>query len=187
VTEAEWLSPVAHPTAMLEVVRERASARKLYLLALVCTRRFCKLKPDGVAAMAALEEAVEATDPEAAVRALDAAHPRYGFALSPWNAASGSALGPSGYKGVKRAPVLVRDIFGNPFRPTTFDPAWRTSDVTFLASGIYAQKAFDRMPILADALQDAGCDSADILNHCRDTSLAHVRGCWALDLAMGKE
>ncbi len=82
---------------------------------------------------------------------------------------------------------LAIDIFGNPFRPVAVDPAWRTSDVMLLANGIYDEKAFDRMPILADALQDAGCDSADILNHLRDTTATHVRGCWALDLVLGKE
>jgi hypothetical protein len=82
---------------------------------------------------------------------------------------------------------VLREIFGNPFRPITFNPAWRTSDVMLLAQGIYGEKAFDRMPILADALQDAGCDSDDMLNHCRDASLPHVRGCWVLDLVLGKE
>ena len=81
----------------------------------------------------------------------------------------------------------LREIFGNPFRPITFDPAWRTSDVILLARGIYDERAFDRMPILADALQDAGCDSDDILNHLRDPNATHVRGCWALDLVLGKE
>jgi hypothetical protein len=51
---------------------------------------------------------------------------------------------------------------------------------------IYAEQAFDRMPILADALQNAGCDNTDVLNHCRDTSLTHVRGCWVVDLLLGK-
>jgi hypothetical protein len=82
---------------------------------------------------------------------------------------------------------IVREIFENPFRPVTFDTAWRTSDVMLLANGIYADRAFDRMPILADALQDAGCDNEDILGHCRDASATHVRGCWALDLVLGKE
>ena len=82
---------------------------------------------------------------------------------------------------------LVRDIFGNPFRPVAFDAAWRTSDVVLLANGIYEEKAFDRMPILADALQDAGCDSDALLSHLRDTSATHVRGCWALDLVLGKQ
>lgn len=83
--------------------------------------------------------------------------------------------------------TLVRDIFGNPFRPAAFDPAWRTSDVALLARGIYDGRAFDRMPILADARQEAGCTSEDILDHCRDASAVHVRGCWAVDLVLGKE
>ena len=82
---------------------------------------------------------------------------------------------------------LLRDIFGNPFRSVDFNPAWRTSDVLLLAQGIYDDRAFDRMPILADALQDAGCDNDDILNHCRDTNQVHVRGCWVVDLVLGKK
>jgi hypothetical protein len=82
--------------------------------------------------------------------------------------------------------ALVRCIFGNPFRPVTFDPAWRTSDVLALAQGIYDERAFDRMPILADALQDAGCTNDDILTHCRDTNTPHARGCWVVDLVLGK-
>ncbi|VTT99751.1 Uncharacterized protein OS=Sorangium cellulosum (strain So ce56) GN=sce5710 PE=4 SV=1 [Gemmataceae bacterium] len=81
---------------------------------------------------------------------------------------------------------IIRDIFGNPFRPVTVDPAWRTSTVLALARGIYDERAFDRMPILADALQDAGCDSEDILTHCRGPG-PHVRGCWVVDLVLGKE
>jgi hypothetical protein len=80
---------------------------------------------------------------------------------------------------------LLRDIFGNPFRPITCDPEWRTSTVLALAQGIYDERAFDRMPILADALQDAGCDNADILDHCRGSG-PHVRGCWVVDLVLGK-
>src|SRR5262249_38405908 len=82
--------------------------------------------------------------------------------------------------------ALVREVFGNPFRPVAFNPAWRTADMTLLAHGIYAEKAFDRMPILADALQDAGCDSGDILDHCRGHG-PHVRGCWVVDLVLEKE
>lgn len=83
-------------------------------------------------------------------------------------------------------PPLFRDVFGNPFRPVELDPSWLTSTVVALAEGIYAEKAFDRMPILADALQDAGCDSDALLNHCRDPLAAHVRGCWAVDLLTGR-
>jgi hypothetical protein len=56
-----------------------------------------------------------------------------------------------------------------------------------IARGIHAEGAFDRMPILADALQDAGCDNDDILSHCRDTQLPHVRGCWVIDRLLGLE
>jgi hypothetical protein len=81
---------------------------------------------------------------------------------------------------------LVRDIFGNPFRQVTADPAWLTSTVVQLAAGIDAERAFDRLPILADALQDARCDSAEVLDHCRGPG-PHVRGCWVVDLVLGKE
>jgi hypothetical protein len=81
---------------------------------------------------------------------------------------------------------LIRDIFGNPFHPITLDPSWLTSTVQALASGIYEERAFDRMPILADALQDAGCDNEDILNHCRQPG-EHCRGCWVVDLLLGKQ
>src|SRR6266542_3255603 len=79
-----------------------------------------------------------------------------------------------GRKGFQAQAAILRDIIGNPFRPITFDPTWRTSDVMLLAQGIYDERAFDRMSILADALQDAGCNSDDILSHCRDMSLTHV-------------
>ncbi|WP_238602581.1 hypothetical protein [Fimbriiglobus ruber] len=71
---------------------------------------------------------------------------------------------------------LLRDIFCNPFRPVAIEPEWSTSTVVSLAEGIYAEKAFDRLPILADALQDAGCDNENILSHCRGEG-PHVRGC----------
>jgi hypothetical protein len=80
---------------------------------------------------------------------------------------------------------IVRDIFGNPFCPVAFDPSWRTSTVTELVRGIYDGRAFDRLPILADALQDAGCDDPDILGHCRGPG-PHVRGCWVVDLVLGQ-
>lgn len=82
--------------------------------------------------------------------------------------------------------ALMGEMFVNPFRRTTTDPSWVTSTVTGLAEGIYADRAFDRMPILADALEDAGCDNADILAHCRGDG-PHVRGCWVVDLILGKE
>jgi hypothetical protein len=81
---------------------------------------------------------------------------------------------------------LVRDIFGNPFRPVAFDPRWLTSDVVGLARATYDDRAFEPMPILADALMDAGCEDELIIGHCRGEG-PHVRGCWVVDLVLGKE
>ena len=85
--------------------------------------------------------------------------------------------------------ALLRDIVGNPFRPVTLDPAWlRWNDgcVPKIAQSIYEERRFGELPILADALEDAGCDNADILAHCRGPE-PHVRGCWAVDAILGKE
>ena len=79
----------------------------------------------------------------------------------------------------------LRCLFGNPFRLVALDRSWLTSTVVALANGIYADRAFDRLPILADALQDAGCDNADVLTHCRGDG-PHVRGCWVVDLLTGR-
>jgi len=105
--------------------------------------------------------------------------------------------------------TLLRDIFGNPFRPAVITPGWRApsptalaqgiyDDRTFavisgrrrqgldvLAQGIYDDRNFDTLGELADALEEAGCDDADILQHCRQPG-EHVRGCWVLDLVLGK-
>lgn len=82
---------------------------------------------------------------------------------------------------------LLRDIFENPFQPATLDPSLLTSTVVALANSIYAERAFERMPILADALADAGTpDYSPLLEHLRGPG-PHVRGCFALDLILGKE
>jgi hypothetical protein len=81
---------------------------------------------------------------------------------------------------------LVHCIFGNPFRPVALDPAGLTPGVVELARTIYEDRAFDRMPELADALERAGCTNTDILAHCRQPG-DHVRGCWVVDLILGKE
>ncbi|HZT79074.1 MAG TPA: hypothetical protein VFA26_02535 [Gemmataceae bacterium] len=80
---------------------------------------------------------------------------------------------------------LVREIFGNPFRPVSFDPSWRTPGVLAIAQRIYEQRDFAALPILADALEEAGCTSEEVLVHLCSPD-PHVRGCWALDLVMGK-
>jgi hypothetical protein len=81
---------------------------------------------------------------------------------------------------------LLPEIWGNPFLPASFSVAWRTNDAVALARQMYESRDFGAMPILADALQEAGCDNEDILAHCRGDG-PHVRGCWVVDLVLGKE
>jgi hypothetical protein len=97
---------------------------------------------------------------------------------------------------------LLRDIAGNPFRggrgcqfnkrkrkpqrEPIFRPEWRTDTVVMLARTMYDTRDFSGMPILADALQEAGCEQPIILEHCRDLKQQHVRGCWVVDLILGK-
>jgi hypothetical protein len=80
---------------------------------------------------------------------------------------------------------LLRDIFGNPFRPVAFDPAWRSPTAVALAARMYESRDFGGLPVLADALQDAGCEHPGVLHHCRGGG-EHVRGCWVVDLVLGK-
>lgn len=82
-------------------------------------------------------------------------------------------------------PPLLRCVIGNPFRPVKFDKRWRSEAVVPLAAGEYTSRAFDRLPILADALEEAGCDHPDVLTHCRGDG-PHVRGCWVVDCVLGK-
>ena len=82
--------------------------------------------------------------------------------------------------------ALLRCLLGDRFRAVAPDWAWRTSTVLNLARGTYADRAFDRLPILADALADAGCEGTAILEHCRGPG-PHARGCWVVDLLLGKE
>ena len=84
------------------------------------------------------------------------------------------------------ASYLLRDVFGNPFRPIGTDPGWLTSRVVEQARAIYEDRAFDKVPELADVLKAAGCHNTDILAHCRGPG-PHVRGCWVVDLLLGKE
>lgn len=88
-------------------------------------------------------------------------------------------------RGRSQVPLLV-DLFTDHFRPMTLDPGWLTANVVGVARTIYEQRSFQQMPILADALEDAGCTIADILHHCRQPG-EHVRGCWVLDLLLQRE
>jgi hypothetical protein len=80
---------------------------------------------------------------------------------------------------------LIRDIFGQPFHTVNIDPGWLTSHVVSLARAMYEDRVFDRLPMLGDALEKARCTNPDILAHCRGPG-PHVRGCWVVDLLLGK-
>ena len=93
-------------------------------------------------------------------------------------------------RGQERYPiVLLHDIFGLlPFHPAALAPAWLTWHdglLVSMARQMYDSRDFGDMPVLADALEEAGCDDADILAHCRQPG-PHVRGCWVADLLLGK-
>jgi hypothetical protein len=93
------------------------------------------------------------------------------------------------FGGVAWQANLLRDIFGNPFRPITLEPSWLTWHGGLLVSmgqRMYDSRDFSDMPVLADALEEAGCQDQDILGHCRSGG-EHVRGCWVVDLLLGKE
>jgi hypothetical protein len=84
-----------------------------------------------------------------------------------------------------RQAYALRDALGHPFAPVRWEPSWRTETVTALATAIHYDNAFDRLPILGDALEEAGCDDEEVLTHCRGP-FPHARGCWVVDAARGK-
>lgn len=81
---------------------------------------------------------------------------------------------------------LLKDLAGNPYRSIACAPEWRTDTVVAINRQMYELRDFSAMPILADALQDAGCDFDDILLHCRSEA-THVCGCWVVELLRAKE
>jgi hypothetical protein len=199
VTEAEW-EVATNPTPMLWFHRVRASRRKWRLFCCACGRRVIggNAHPDWEHPLNVGERLAdgEVTDEERLSAAARDVGPAAVFAVvryatyrdaSPSNArgALAAALAVDPSFGSELA-TTVRCLFGNPFQAADFDPQWRTADVMGLARAIYDDRAFDRMPILADALLDAGCDDEDILSHCRSSG-PHVRGCWVVDLVLGKE
>ncbi len=113
------------------------------------------------------------------------------FAIDAARAAALTADFPLRFRAIQRTgdmlqANLLRDLFGNPFQSLVLEPRWQTSDVQAVARGIYDDRAFERMPILADALMDAGCEHETIIGHCRQSG-GHIRGCWVLDLVLGTE
>jgi hypothetical protein len=211
MTEEEW--PTCNePSALVEYLAQPAednrnslTARKSRFFAVSCCRLGGdRLKVGGMDALDIADRCADGADGDEELRVLRARleqliRPYWASMLPVILVAIDPSLAPSALAltCIRRvngstaifSPALaslVRDIFGNPFRPVVIDPAWLTSTVLAIGRGIYDERAFDRLPILADALQDAGCENADLLTHLRSDG-PHVRGCWALDLVLGKE
>lgn len=215
MTEAVWLVS-DDPDWMLHMVSCRTDKRKLRLFSCACCRLIWNLLSDdrskrGVEVSERYADGL-ASEEELEAAAIAARIARDAFQMPFWNqqapypgdaafsapVAAVAAVEAAAFKAVAETgemddraiylaqAKLIRDIFGNPFHPQTVDPSWLTTTVVGLATAIYDDRAFACLPILADALEDAGCNNADVLQHCRGEG-PHVRGCWALDLILGKE
>jgi len=200
VNERTWLT-TTRPYQLISHVKAGASSRKLRLLAVACCYRIRELLTDP-RWWRAVEAAEQYADEMIDAVTLDLAHSNAAAVVPHGN--EGAAVlacssvfhfdihvvhDPAARKRMERKAQceLIRDIFGNPFRSVTFSPSWCTDTALSLARTMYGSRDFSAMPILADALQDAGCDNEDILNHCRDPKQVHVRGCCVVDLVLGKE
>ncbi len=208
MTAKQWLA-CTDPFVLFTAAGDRATERKVRLFCVACCRQVLHLAPAArqKSAEALLKVAerfadVEPTKAErlkaekraersysmvhAALAVRCTAGDTYYAARHAAEFAEGETEG--GYDAVQAVQAeLARDILGpRTPRPSAIRPDWLTSTVVALAAGIYAERAFDRLPILADALQDAGCDSEEILGHCRVPG-PHGRGCWVVDLVLGKE
>ena len=197
LTECEWLA-CPDPLRMLEFLRYAGTAtdRKLRLFAVACSRR-ARDRADALG-RAAADVAEAFADGEAGAAALRAARLAcrsagpsaawYAAATDPHVAARNAALSAqSGNPGEGPAQAeLLRDVFGNVFRPPAFDDAWRTPEVVALARNIYDERRFADLPALAEALRRAGCGEEEILRHCREQGRSHTRGCWVVDLVLGR-
>jgi hypothetical protein len=197
MTEAKWLASTV-PTPMLAYLRGKASDRKLRLFACACSRRgrtwrllsdehrsYTDVAERFADGKASLEELQRAADLTAVVRYEDTEELLRGFDLRTELQAMQEAYS-----------YLLREIVGNPFRPSPPLPAavlgWNDRTIPRLAEAIYEQRQMPagtldtaRLAILADALLDAGCADDELMAHCRREG-PHVRGCWALDLILGK-
>jgi hypothetical protein len=201
VTESEWLA-CTDPLELLDCVGAPLEGRKTFLLQAACFRRQWERLPEAARDWTRLAEA--AAEGKATRKALDDAFDALEAALNElgppgefvalldlaWGMWTAEWVGLDEADGafmVERAAqaALVRDIFPSPFRPTVLVPKWRTRAVLDLARAADAG-AFDALPVLGDALEEAGCDNADVLGHCRGPG-PHVRGCWLVGLLLETE
>jgi len=208
MTESDWVSS-SDLEAMLRFVRHRASPRKLRLFACACCRLYWDLLPHDKCREAVelgeqyADDSLDEAQREAAYRELNRLlaterglsarlgqatscllRPRFSPALVAERARTGGR-----YFHIKfRQADLLRDLVGSPFRCPTLASAVRAANggtIEGVARAIYEERRFEDLPLLADALEDAGCSDTALLDHCRQQG-HHVFGCWAVDLALGR-
>jgi hypothetical protein len=204
VTEADWLACTDDPYSMLNYLGKRVSSRKARLLACACFRRKTPALKKWEQQIVDIAErfADGLASPEALQQAQDQSVGKSGVAwvtmdMDYWTAVE-AARAAGEWRDESEQCSLVRDIFGNPYRPLPPKKGkrqwndklavwlkWNDGTVVKLALSIYDDRVFDRLPILADALEEAGCSDSDILSHCRSGG-EHVRGCWVVNLLLGK-
>ena len=199
MTEHEWQN-ASEPQAMLEFLRQTGSMcpRKARLFAVACSRRIWALiDPLGRAAVDMAESFADGRAGPEELRAARLACQGAGGqaawyaaatnpAIAARNAARSAQAGVGQNAGAEVAELvaqaaLVRDLFGLPFRYVSIESSWLSSAVIEIANDIYRADAFHRMPELADALHEVGCDNEEVLSHCQAAGL-HVRGCYVVDL-----
>ena len=176
MTEAEWLA-CEDPQRMMKRLGVKPLDRKLLLWRGACCRRAWGLLPPAARAYVEVSE-----------RLADGLAGEAEVSAGPGAGGCGEAEAFLGEDFAAQA-RLVRCVFGNPFRSVTVDSAWLAWEggtARTLAQAINGERAFDRLPVLADALEDAGCADAGLLGHLRGPG-PHSRGCWAVDLLLGKE
>jgi hypothetical protein len=210
MTTSEWLT-CEDSHVMLAAIKDHASNRKLRLLAVAFARRVEDLMTDprstaaltvaerfadGLASTKELAAASDAARDAARDPASDAAWDAVRTSAreavhavawhATWNAASDTARDAT----CKSQCDIIREIVADPY---AFAPAisptwlaWHACTVAQLARAIYDERAFDRLPILADAIEEAGCTDPAILGHCRG-AVPHARGCWVIDILLGLE
>jgi hypothetical protein len=177
MTEQEWLA-CTDRWEMLEFLWGRASDRKMRLFSCACCRQVWHLLTDEHSRRA-IEVAERHADGQATDSEFTAAQGADTF-MSAKRAADA-------FMSAKQA-ALLHDIFGNPFCPVALDLSWLTWHdglIVSMARQMYDSRDFTDMPILADALEEAGCSDQDILGHCRGPG-PHVLGCWVVDAILGK-
>jgi hypothetical protein len=177
MTESEWLE-CEDSKPMLEFLRGKASDRKLTLFNCAAMRSW--LSPGQNAGEKAIEVTERRADQQATREEEKMAWADIGGVTE--SPPKGKAEWLSRQRHLTR---LLRCILGNPFRPVTTVPSWLTPSVKALAQIIYDERTFDQMPILGDELAKSGCADKEILGHCRGSG-PHVRGCWVVDLVLGK-